>query len=425
MTSHTMVFTILYLPRGEQCRPPNVGTKAGEQTMRRILWTVLAAFSCVVSGWCAHLVALQLGWAERPTADIPPQGSQAARSASGQLGQETVVGLGRIEPADGVIDMGAMMGDRLGRLLVEEGAQVKKGTRLAELESRELRNLELEAATTQFQQAQGRLEAELRLADVKIRGAELGVKKAQAAELAANAQDKKIKLLEVTLALAKKDQERISGLSKDLVTDQERERQALQVRQAESELESARAMLEQLRDTNHLSLEAANLDLTAAKDAKEQLSFAIPVKSLEVNRRLAAAQFQRTEVTASCDGTILKIYARPGETIGNKPILQIADLQKMVVVVEVYENEIKHVRLGQKASVTSKAFAAPYDQNGLQGKVTRIGRMINAPMLRSVDPFAPADRHVVEVRVELDDEGSRQTATLSNLQVDVRFPRRD
>ena len=54
---------------------------------------------------------------------------------------------------------------------------------------------------------------------------------------------------------------------------------------------------------------------------------------------------------------------------------------------------------GQQALVTSKAFQPPYDQKGLQGKVTRIGRMINTPVLKSVDPFAPADRHVVEVRV--------------------------
>ena len=268
-------------------------------------------------------------------------------------------------------------------------------TRLAELESRELRKLELEAATTQLQQAQGRLDVELRLADVKIKGAELGVKKAEAAELSMKAQEKKSKLLEVTLALAKKDQERISGLSKDFVTEQERERQALHVRQAESELESAQATLDQLRDTNRLSLEAANLDLTAAEEAKKQLPFAIPVKSLEVNHRLAAAQYGRTEVTAPCDGTILKIYARPGETIGNKPILQIADLQKMVVVAEVYENEVKYLRLGQKASVTSKALAAALRPEGVAGggDADRANdQCTDAEERRSLCPCRPARR---------------------------------
>jgi HlyD family secretion protein len=187
-----------------------------------------------------------------------------------------------------------------------------------------------------------------------------------------------------------------------MVTDQERERQALVVQQAESELASAQAALLQLREANKLGLEAAQLELKTAK-----------------------SQYERTLVTAPCDGTILKIYVRPGEAIGAKPILQMADLGRMAVIVEVYENQVKNIRLGQEAIVTSKAFPPPYDGDDqwLTGKVTRIGRMINVPLLKSVDPFAPADRHVVEVRVELDDESSRQSASLTNLQVDVRFPK--
>jgi HlyD family secretion protein len=390
--------------------------------MKRLLIAVFVLL-CAAAGWFARQEAAERGWFAHGETAGTSQTGQAGKSASAQRGQETVVGMGRIEPAGGVIDVGAMMGDRVGQILVKEGDQVEKGTRLAELESHDLRSLEMESATVQLEQAQGRLEVETQLADVKIKTAELGVKKAEAAELNLKAQERKTGLLEGNLILAKKDQERLGKLSKDLVADQERERQALLVRQAESELESARATLDQLRDANRLGLDAANLDLSAAKEAKKQLPFVIPVRSLEVGRKVAEAQFHRTEVTAPCSGTILKIYARPGETIGNKPILQMADVQKMVVVAEVYENEVKYLRLGQTAAVSSHAFPSPYDQKGLQGKVTRIGRMINSPVLRGVDPFAPADRHVVEVRVELDDEGSRQTATLTNLQVDVRFPK--
>jgi HlyD family secretion protein len=305
------------------------------------------------------------------------QPCQGGRSASAADGQDGVVGMGRVEPAGGIIDVGAMMGDRLGRLLVKEGDVVKKGVPLAELESRGLRELELEAAA-------------------------LNVKKAEAAELGTAAHQQKIDLLKVSLALAQKDQERIKGLSKDLASDQERERQALVVRQAATELESAQASLRQLLRANELNLSAAKLE-----------------------QKRAQATFDRTQVAAPCDGTILKTYVRPGETIGNKPILQMADLGQMIVAAEVYENEIQHLRLGQRALVTSRAFPPPSNQKGLEGKVTRIGRMINIPVLRSVDPFAPADRHVVEVRVELDKEGSRQAAALSNLQVDVRFLKRD
>jgi HlyD family secretion protein len=235
-----------------------------------------------------------------------------------------------------------------------------------------------------------------------LEGAKLNVKKAEAAELSMAAHRQKIQLLHDGLALAKKDQERILGLPKDMATDQERERQALVVQQAASELASAKAMLLQLQSANELGLEAANLEL-----------------------RSAETQYARTQVSAPCEGSILKIYIRPGETIGPKPILQMADLDRMVVVAEVYENEVQHLSDDQPAQITSKAFPPPYDKKGVQGKVARIGRMISVPVLKSVDPFAPADRHVVEVRIDLDADGSRQSATLSNLQVDVRFPKRN
>jgi HlyD family secretion protein len=384
--------------------------------MKRVLPTVVLALVCGLLGW----------YVRGPRGGAPSAGSSTDRTgppASAQHSGEAVVALGRIEPSRGVIDVAGTVGDRLAVLRVAEGDLVDKGQPLAELESRALRKLELDAATGQLQNAEGRLAVENQLADLKIEAARLGLKKAEAAALGLAAQQKKVDLLKVSLALAKKDQQRLSGLSKELVTDQERERQALLVQQAGCELESARAMMDQFACTSGLGIEAARLDLAAAEAAKKQLPFAIPVESLRTNRRLAAAQFDRTQITAPCSGTILKTFVRPGETIGGKPILQIADLRRMVVVAEVYENEIKHVHPDRPAFVSSKALPPPSDKNGFQGKVTRIGRMINAPALKGVDPFAPADRHVVEVRVELDDDGSRQAAALSNLQVDVRFPK--
>lgn len=335
----------------------------GKPAMKQSFFLILLAFICGMVG--CHEAS------EATTKHTDPS------AAIGTAGQKNVVGLGRIEPACGVIDVGAMMGDRLGCLMVQEGDQVTKGDPLAEFESRDLRGLQVEAAR-------------------------LSVKKAEAAELSMAAGQQKIELLKVRSALAEKDLQRLKGLPKDLITDQQRERQALVVQQAASELASAKATLLQLQCANDLALEAAQLELKTAK-----------------------TQYARTQITAPCDGTILKIYVRPGETIGPKPILQMANVDRMVIVAEIYENEVKHLYEGQPVQVTSRAFLAPFDEKGIQGKVTRIGRMISVPVLKNVDPFAPADRHVVEVRVELDDVGCCQSAALTNLQVDVRFPKRD
>ena len=69
----------------------------------------------------------------------------------------------------------------------------------------------------------------------------------------------------------------------------------------------------------------------------------------------------------------------------------------------------------------SRAFRAPYDEQGLRGTVERISRMISSPALKSLDPFAPADRRVIEVRILLDPEDARQAAEFVGLQVDITF----
>jgi hypothetical protein len=59
--------------------------------------------------------------------------------------------------------------------------------------------------------------------------------------------------------------------------------------------------------------------------------------------------------------------------------------------------------------------------------VKTIGNMVKTAELKRLDPYAPVDRHVIEVRIQLDDvnEAARlvnEGATaLVNLQVEVTF----
>jgi HlyD family secretion protein len=387
---------------------------------RAILILFLLAIGAAV-GWHVRQYAPQLGL-KCGAAEKASAADDAKNRPRAEL-PEAVVALGRVEPAGGVVDVGGTPGDRLARLLVEEGSPVKKGGEIAELESRPIRKLELDAAERQLQLAEGRLEAESKLAAAKVDIARLGVRKAEAAALGIEAQKKKIALLESTLALARKDQQRLDGLSKELVAEQERQRQALLVEQAECELQAARAALEQAEQSAALAQDAARLELAAAEQAAGLLPFTIPLPSLRTTRDLAEAVYNRTMILAPCEGTVLKTHVRPGETLGVKPIAQIANLDRMSVVAEVYENEIKHLRVGQTAEITSNALRLPADRKALHGTIKSIGLIVGLPVLKNVDPFAPTDRHVVEVRVELDEESSRLAAPLTNLQVDVRFPK--
>jgi HlyD family secretion protein len=84
----------------------------------------------------------------------------------------------------------------------------------------------------------------------------------------------------------------------------------------------------------------------------------------------------------------------------------------MFAVAEVYETDIGRVKVGQKATLRSAAFAGE-----LGGKVDRIGMKIGKQDVMGTDPIARTDARVVEVHVKLDD--SAAAAGLSNLQVEV------
>jgi HlyD family secretion protein len=121
---------------------------------------------------------------------------------------------------------------------------------------------------------------------------------------------------------------------------------------------------------------------------------------------------------------VLKAFLRPGEFVTETPILQLADLSEMVCVCEVFEADAKLIRVGDEALLTSSAFAAPFDEAGIPGKVSRVGQLITAPGIASRDPLARADRHVVEVLVQIDPENAAataQAAALVGLQVNVKF----
>lgn len=128
----------------------------------------------------------------------------------------------------------------------------------------------------------------------------------------------------------------------------------------------------------------------------------------------AEAELRLSQVVSPISGTVLRVFARPGERIGSDGIVEIGQTDKMYAVAEVYETEITRVRKGQRATVTSPALQHP-----LQGKVERVGLRVGKLDILSTDPAAKTDARVVEVEVRLDN--SEQVAGLTNLQVTVRI----
>jgi HlyD family secretion protein len=324
--------------------------------------------------------------------------------------------LGRLEPAGGILTIGAVVGDRVESLKVREGEDIDQGDTIAILASNVLRDLEHQAVEAQISEANGRLQAEEAAAEARIRLAELNLKKAQSSDAEIAAQEKQVALAQSNLELSRKDLGRMEGLSAALVSRQELERQRLLVSKAEAELLAAQAALDSLKESSQFAVEGAEAELAAAKAAKDQVLQSIALESLKKKAEIAKTQAEQSVIKAPSDGTVLRIFTREGEIISNKPILQMADLTDMICVAEVYEGDLPRIRAGDTAEVRSEAFPGG---KTVTGTVSRVGGMISTPELRSLDPFAPTDRHVVEVEIRFPAKAIPETARLANLQVEV------
>jgi HlyD family secretion protein len=88
----------------------------------------------------------------------------------------------------------------------------------------------------------------------------------------------------------------------------------------------------------------------------------------------------------------------------------------MFAIAEVFEADVRRVRVGQRATVRSDALA-----NALAGTVARIRPKVQKLDQIGDDPVARKDARIVEVEIKLDD--GRAVANLTNLQVEVEIGR--
>jgi HlyD family secretion protein len=166
----------------------------------------------------------------------------------------------------------------------------------------------------------------------------------------------------------------------------------------QQQIEEAKATLEQISEVRSVDVTAAKAEIDSALATVKQ----------------AQSDLELAYVRSPVAGQILKIHARPGEIVGERGIAELGQTNQMYVVAEVYETDITKVRVGQRATVTSLAFASK-----LRGTVTQIGAQIGKKNIFNPDPTADLDVRVVEVKIRLELADSKQVAGLTNLQLDV------
>ncbi|MGD9806711.1 MAG: HlyD family secretion protein [Hyphomicrobiaceae bacterium] len=114
----------------------------------------------------------------------------------------------------------------------------------------------------------------------------------------------------------------------------------------------------------------------------------------------AEAAFERTRIRAPHDGTVLQIFARPGELAAASPeqtMLIVADLSRLSVKAEVQERDASKVRVGQEVVLKTDA----YPDQEFEGKVEKVANAMRPPKLVQRGPRRPNDVDALEVVVDV------------------------
>lgn len=367
-----------------------------EKGGRAISWGSLLAAIIVgfaLGGLCVHYYFGEQ--TARTTTDAATQKSSETEKG----GEQIVPALGRIEPMDGVLMLGVAAPDRILKMLVKEGQRVQSGDKLVDLEGETLRNLEEKSVEIQRQEAEKRRKAILASGNAQVHVEEARLQQAERlGKLEIEAQQSKMDYLRVQAANAKKDYERLERIG-DTIAEQDKEKQRLLWRQAEEELSAAEKQYKKLQEEQPLDRQLIEARRLSAQAEMERGLSTISVDALNNQTAQAKARREAARVTAPSNGTILRLLAHEGELVGGKPIIQMANLDKMIVIAEVPTTFIPRVHKGDRATITSPVFKELGAK--LEGEVYAIGELVGKPQVTNPDPLAASDNRIVEVKILL------------------------
>ena len=331
-----------------------------------------------------------------------------------------VAALGRLEPQGEVIRLSAPTSsgsNRVTQLLIKEGDKVRKGQIVAIMETYDRSQAALNKAKVDVEVAKAelaRVKAGAKSGDIQAQKEDISRLRAELEGQIAT-QKATIARIEAEVKNAEVENRRYQGLYQaGAIAASEADTRRLRLETARKQLQEAKETLNRTIETTKIQLEQAKATLNSVKEvrpvdvqvAQAQLESAIAVV------KQAKADYELTAIRSPIDGQILDVNVRAGEVVSNRGIADIGKTNQMYVVAEVYETDIKKVRIGQPAVITSPAF------NGtLEGTVNQIGLQVDRQDIFDVNPQADTDNKVIDVKIRLKPQDSEKVANLTNLQV--------
>ncbi|RCJ36495.1 ABC transporter permease [Nostoc minutum NIES-26] len=334
-----------------------------------------------------------------------------------------VAALGRLEPQGEVIRLSApdsQGGVRVAQLLVKKGDWVRQGQVVAILDSYYPRLAALEKAQKQVSVAQ----ASLNQVKAGAKAGDISAQKATIARLEAEmrgesaAQQATIARLEAELRNAESENQRYQQLYKNgAISASDLDTKRLRVETVRQQLNEAEASFNRTVETIQKQLKEAIAKLKSIAEVRPTDVQAVQtsVESAKASVKQAQADLNLSSVRSPLNGQVLKINTWPGEIISSMGIAELGRTQQMYIVAEVYETDIKKVRLGQSATITSDAFSGT-----LRGTVTDIGLRVGKQNIFNNNIQADTDNKVIDVKIRIDSQAdNQQVNALTDLQVQV------
>jgi HlyD family secretion protein len=353
-------------------------------------------------------------WQSRST---PTQSTQSAPAPKA----ETVVALGYLEPRGEIVRLSAPSAgggtNRVEKLLVKRGDSVKAGQVIAILDSYD----RLQASLLQAQKQVTVAESNLSIVRAGAKQGEINAQQAEIARLEAqrggdrSAQMATVARLQAELQNAQVEAQRNEFLYRQgAISASLRDSKALVLKTAKRNLEEAQVVLERIQTTRSPELAAANATLDRIAEVRP---VDVEAAQAQVEQAIAAvkqaqAQLDLATVRSPQQGMVLDVHTRPGELISNEGIVEIGETGQMTALLEVYQTEIRKIKLGQPVTLTADG-----QLETLVGRVFEIGVQVKRQNVVNSDTTANIDARVVEVRVKLDPASAQKVAGLTNLQV--------
>ncbi len=278
---------------------------------------------------------------------------------------------GRVEGASETTQVGAAADGVLKAVYVKEDQFVKRGTLLGEIACDELR------------------------ATLQTAIAEADVARQTRTRILRGARDEEKKIAtEKTAAARATFEEAKSRLGMQRALYQREQVSRASYEQAVRDLGVADANLQAAVRTEELLAAPPLREEKARADAE--------VLAAEGRVRTVQERIAKCSILAPIDGTVLRVYARSGEsfsTVTPRPLFSLADTSTRHIKAEVDERDVDKLSVGQNVIIQADALEGKM----LQGSVTRISAMMGRKSISTGDPSDKSDRDILEAVIGLED----------------------